>query len=370
MDLERPYRDAGVDYEPLDAFKRLAQQTAQPTAFHLARFGFGEIAESRGESAYLIETPWGFIAHVDEGLGTKNVVADDVYALAGKSFANRFAQDTVASIVNDLAAVGAAPVSMTMHLAAGDGAWFRDAARIADLVRGWRDACTLARCAWGGGETAILKDIVIPGRIVLAGSGIGIVRPKERLLAGSRIEVGDAIVLIGSTGVHANGLTLARSLAAKLPRGYATPLADGRTYGEALLDPSRIYAPLVEDCQEAGIELHYGVHLTGHGWRKLMRAVRPFTYRIERVPEPQPVFRLIQETARFDDATMYATFNMGAGFALMAPEQEVERIAEVARHLAMSALHAGTVEGGKGERVVRILPKGIVFDASSLCLRA
>ncbi len=229
--MSMTYAGTGVNYDAMDPFKRMAQLAARETAGNINRLSSGEFREfepSRGESAYLIEAAKSYFAHVEEGLGTKNLVADVMYALTGKSYYDQIAQCTVAMIVNDLVTLGALPLSVAMHLAVGTSDWFNDEKRSGDLVTGWKNACNLARCTWGGGETPTLKGVVVPEAVVLSGSAIGIVQPKERLIAGP-IQHGDAIVIIESSGIHANGLTLARKIADKLPEGYLTKLSDGRT---------------------------------------------------------------------------------------------------------------------------------------------
>lgn len=198
-----------------------------------------------------------------------------------------------------------------MHLAVGDSDWFNDKDRCLDLVVGWRNACNLARCTWGGGETPTLKGVVVPEAVVLSGSAIGIIKPKERLICGP-IQHGDAVVIIESSGIHANGLTLARKIADKLPEGYLTKLPDGRTYGETLLDPTYIYVDLVEDCLDAGVKIHYAVNVTGHGWRKLMRATQPFSYVIETLPTQLPIFDFLQKHGPVDDKEAYGNLNIRA----------------------------------------------------------
>ncbi len=118
---------------------------------------------------------------------------------------------------------------------------------------------------------------------------------------GEKICHGDMIVLLESSGIHANGLTLARKIAQKWATpdnpfaGYLKVLPTGRTYGEALLDPTHIYVGFVEDCLNDGIDIHYAVNVTGHGWRKFMRATQPFTYVIDKLPEQHSVLDFIQE---------------------------------------------------------------------------
>jgi len=362
------YAGAGVDYGALDPFKRRAQAAGRSTAAALARLGVSEVEMSRGESAYLIETQDAFFAHVEEGLGTKNLVADAMYRLrSDRTFYDHLAQDTVAMIVNDMITVGALPLAVAMHLGAGSSEWFRDQRRADDLVNGWRRACELARCAWGGGETPTLGGVVEPGAVVLAGSAIGIVRPKGRLIRGN-IQAGDAIVLFESSGIHANGLTLARAIADRLPDGYLTPLSDGRAYGEALLDSTHIYVGLLEDCLNGGVDIHYAVNITGHGWRKLMRLPAPFAYVVTNVPSPQPVFEFLQVQGNIEDAEAYGNFNMGAGFAIYVPEKDVATVLKAAENFPFGAMRAGHIETSATRKVI-ISPRGLEFSADSLAVR-
>jgi phosphoribosylformylglycinamidine cyclo-ligase len=253
-----------------------------------------------------------------------------------------------------------------MHLAVGTSDWFNDEKRTGDLVTGWKNACNLARCTWGGGETPTLKGVVVPEAVVLSGSAIGIVKPKERLIAGP-IQHGDAIVIIESSGIHANGLTLARMIADMLPRGYLTNLSDGRTYGETLLDPTHIYVGLVEDCLDAGVKIHYAVNITGHGWRKFMRATQSFTYLIDTLPTQLPIFDFLQKHGPVDDTEAYGNLNMGAGFALYVAEAQATQVIDVAKKLGLRAFVAGHIEAG--DKKVIIKPKGLEYAGETLAVR-
>lgn len=368
--MNMTYAGTGVNYDAMDPFKRMAQLAARETAGNIARLNGGEFREfeaSRGESAYLIEAAKSYFAHVEEGLGTKNLVADAMYAITGKSYYDQIAQDCVAMIVNDLVTLGALPLSVAMHLAVGVSDWFNDEKRTRDLVEGWKNACNLARCVWGGGETPTLKGVVVPEAVVLSGSAMGIVKPKERLIMGEKIQHGDAIVLIGSSGIHANGLTLARKIAEKLPHGYQTRLSDNRSYGETLLDPTHIYVGLVEDCLNRGVDIHYAVNVTGHGWRKLMRATQPFSYIIERLPKQLPIFDFLQKHGPVDDAEAYGNLNMGAGFALYVSESDALEVLKVVDDLKLDAWCAGHIESG--DKKVVIQPKGLEFAGETLAVR-
>src|ERR1044071_9984217 len=165
------YEASGVRYDQLDAFKRACQKAAKSTASALAARGYAEPATTRGESAYLIEAADHFLAHVEEGLGTKNLVADAVYRASGKCYYREIAIDTVATIVNDLITCGAMPISVAMHAAVGDSGWFADATRTNALVAGFAEACKISGAGWGGGETPTLGGVVAPDAIVLAGWG-------------------------------------------------------------------------------------------------------------------------------------------------------------------------------------------------------
>jgi len=362
------YKTAGVNYDVLDTFKRACQKLAGQTAGNLARHGLNEPDGIRGESCYILETPQAYIAHVEEALGTKVLVADAMYRLTGQSFYANVAIDNVSTIVNDLATSGALPVTVAMYAALGDADYLADARRAADLAEGFAEGCRQSGAAWAGGETQVLKGMVNPETVILGGSAMGMICPKNNYICGD-VRDGDAIVLVASSGVQTNGLTLCRALADRLERGYLTPISDGRPYGQALLDPSVIYVRLVEACQKAGIALHYAVHMTGHGWRKLMRSAASFVYKIETIATPQPVFDTIAAAAGLGPSEMYGTFNMGVGFALYVAAPDAPRVLAAARQTGYTAWLAGTVQAQNGRKAVEIGPLGIVYDEASLNIR-
>jgi phosphoribosylformylglycinamidine cyclo-ligase len=203
---------------------------------------------------------------------------------------------------------------------------------------------------------------------VLAGSAVGRITPKSNRIAGD-VRAGDAIVLLASTGVHTNGLTLCRAIAERLPDGYLTKISDGRTYGEALLDPSAIYVSFLAAAQQAGVKLQYAAHLTGHGWRKLMRLSEPFVYRMTDVGIVPPVFDFIRERGPVDLREMYATFNMGVGFAVYVDPKDASRCVEIAQSVGQRAWLGGTVVKDGARKAVEIEPLGIAFEGETLQVR-
>lgn len=364
------YEQSGVNYDSLDAFKRACQREAVTTIDALARHGLSEPAGVRGESAYLVETEHGYLAHVEEGLGTKNLVADAMLELTGKSFYRNVGIDTVATIVNDLITCGARPWSVAMHAAVGDGAWFDNAQRSADLAQGFAEGCRQANAVWGGGETPALKGMVDSKAIILAGSAVGRIAPKSLRITG-RVRDGDAIVVLASSGVQTNGLTLCRALADRLPDGYLTKLRDGRMYGEALLDPSVIYVRFVDACQKQNIDLHYAAHVTGHGWRKLMRLDEPFVYKLDKLRDPMlPIFDFLMEQGPVDVREAYATFNMGIGFAVYVSPTDVDACLKAASDNGYDGWLAGSVQKQGDRKAVEISPLGITFEGDTLKLRS
>lgn len=368
------YAGSGVNYKGLDQYKVAAQLAGKETSKNLDRLGFRALEWTRGESVFVIETPWAYIGQVIEGLGTKSLVAEAMREIAlkieecaGLSLFDKIGQSNVAVAVNDLITLGLAPLVYSQYLAVQNDDWFNDQRRCQDLINGTKKACDLAGCIWGGGETPALNGIILPGVSDLAGGTFGIIAPKTRIINPERICAGDAIVLVESSGIHDNGLTLARKIASMLPDGYLTKLSDGRMYGEALLDPTHIYVRLVLDAILAGVDIHYAVNITGHGWRKLMRARQPFRYIIEQMPTPRPVFQFMQEHGSITDYNMFHDLNMGAGFAFYTTYTDAVKIVEISRALGMRAFIAGSIQNG--EKQVIITQKNIVFKDGDMKLR-
>ncbi|MGD0453584.1 MAG: AIR synthase related protein [Solirubrobacteraceae bacterium] len=370
------YRAAGVDYDALDAGKRLAMAKALSTSPLLEGRGGRALDASRGEPAFVFELASQTLAFVVEGLGTKSIIARHVLEAQGIDRFADVAYDTVAAILNDLCCVGALPLVVNAYFATGASEWYLQRERSASLLEGWRRACADAGCVWGGGESPSLPGMLAEHDIELAGAAVGAVPAGRSAILGERLGPGDEIVLVASSGLHANGASLARLVAGRLPDGYATelpmeasppvhpPAAASVTLGEALLEPSIMYVPLVAALLEADVELTYLSHVTGHGLLKLMRPAKQLSYRIERLPAVPPVLSFLVEQADMDAQAAYSTFNMGTGYALYCSAGCGGRIVEIAHGLGLTALVGGRVE--EGPRQVVLEPVGVCFAGDRL----
>ncbi|MBI3887472.1 M24 family metallopeptidase [Candidatus Microgenomates bacterium] len=361
------YEQSGVNYEELDPAKTLAQKAGKETSKHLTNYGFEEMTATRGESAFVWKQKSTYMASVTESLGTKNLVADAMRKITGKTYYDVIGYDTIATALNDLTAVGAKPLVVTAFWAVGKSSWFNDLERTTDLVNGWKHACDDAQATWGGGESPSYNDIVNLDTIALGGSVVGIIPSKKRVLTDKRLKTGDRILLLKSTGINANGLSLTRAIAKKLPKGFGTKLPSGRLFGEAVLDKTNIYAKLIQDLLDAGIDLHYISNITGHGLRKLMRARGNFRYVVEKLFEPQEVFTFIQQQAGLSDYEIYETYNMGQDYAIFLPEKDVKKAQAIVKKNKFVSLDAGYIT--KGNKQVVIKPKDIVYKGETLQVR-
>ena len=361
------YKQSGVNYEILDPVKKLAQASAALTSKNLSDYGFHELTDTRGESALVWKQNNVYMASVIEGLGTKNLVADDVEKITGKNYYENIAQDTVATIINDLSTMGAKPLSIHALWAVGDNDFYKNNARIKSLVKGWKEACNLAGATWGGGETPTLKGVIEKNAIVLGGSATGIIKSKKRIISDKKLKSGDIIILIKSNGINANGISLARTIAKKLPKGYATKLKNGKMFGEEILKKSNVYAKLIQNLLDKNIDIHYIANITGHGLRKLMRARFDFTYVINKIFEPQEIFLFIQKHAGLSDYEIYGTYNMGQDFAIFVPKKEVQKTLDIIKKNKFKGIEAGFLEKGKKQVIVN--PKNIIYSGDRLDLR-
>ncbi len=318
------YAAAGVDYGTLDASKILAQKAARATAANLARHGAAEIEASRGESAYLVEVGGMLIASITECLGTKALVADAVRSFSGRSHYDTIAQDTIAMAVNDLVTVGATPLSSHAYWSAGSSAWFADQERMQDLVRGWQARVRRLRHGLGRRRDAGARR----RRRGRAHRSRGVVRrhrQRPRSIDARRAARARRCDRAARVERHPRERHQPRAQARRAAdrRLSHARSRDGRTFGEALLDPTVLYAPITEQLFAAGVRPHYAVNVTGHGWRKLMRHPAELRYVIRSVPPVPPVLEFLQAQGGMSARDAYGTFNMGAGFALFVARADV-----------------------------------------------
>jgi phosphoribosylformylglycinamidine cyclo-ligase len=351
---DQAYRDAGVDYAVLDAGKRLAVKAALATSAQIEKRGGKVIEASRGESAFVFQAGGQTLALVIEGLGTKSIIARAV-AEKGRNHFDAVAYDTVAAILNDLCCVGARPLVVNAYFSTGRPEWFANQEWYEQLIEGWFSACVDAGCTWGGGESPSLPELVAGEEIELAGSAVGLVPGEAEPVLGQRLEAGNEIVLVASSGLHANGSSLARMIAAKLERGYDTQLKSGEALGDALLRPSFMYAGLVDAILDAELPVTYMSHVTGHGFLKLMRPAHELTYRITRLLPVPEVLEFLVEKAEMSPKVAYSTFNMGSGFAIYCAAGAGARIVEAAEQKGLEAVVAGRVESGPRRVVIEPL---------------
>ncbi len=368
------YAKAGVNYDDVDPYKLMAQECAKQTSEVVGNplMLFVEDGTSRGESAFLMGYKGRYFATVIEGLGSKNLVADKMEELTGKCFYGPIAQDTIAMIVNDMITVNALPVVITQHIDMGNDDFFKKFPKKAKkLALGWRDACIDSGAVWGPGETAVLKGIIIPDTISLSGSAFGFLDPKNKIEE-SKICAGDVIVCVESSGIHANGLSLARKIAEGLPKGYLTNVYGGKFFGELLLKPTHIYVPFMKECMKRNVDPHYAVNVTGHGLRKFMRPNIPFQYVLDNVLQNvHPEFKFIQEHGNVSDEDMLGTFNMGVGFALYVSPNDAGEVIAAAKQCGLNAWIGGHVrEARDNKKEVIVMERSVTFSEESMTIRA
>ncbi|WP_255196013.1 phosphoribosylformylglycinamidine cyclo-ligase [Halorarius litoreus] len=290
------YAEAGVDIEESEA----------ATAALI-----GAVGEFEGDYAGLLDIGDRYLALATDGVGTKLLVAEALgdYSTVGI--------DCIAMNVNDLVAAGVTPVAFVDYLAVDEP----DETFAEQVGAGLRSGAEQADIHLIGGETAVMPEVV--KGLDLAGTCAGLAA-KDDVFSGAA-EAGDALVGWASSGIHSNGLTLARTAATR-EHEYTDPYPyDGyETVGEALLEPTRIYTDLLPHLHAA--ETHAAAHVTGGGWTNLSR-MGDYEYVVDD-PHPVPeVFDFVQEEGNVSDEEMYRTFNMGTGFVAGMPEADAKRIA-------------------------------------------
>jgi phosphoribosylformylglycinamidine cyclo-ligase len=314
------YAQAGVDVEAGDKAVALMRSAVEATQGPAVLGGIGGFAGlwrlAAGGREGLPSDP--VLAAASDGVGTKLLVAQalDRHDTVGV--------DLVAMVVDDVVVTGAEPLFVLDYLAVGRV----DPERVAAIVAGVAEGCRLARCALLGGETAEHPDAMAPDAYDLAGFAVGLVE-RDRLLGPDRVAGGDVLLGLAASGLHANGFSLARKVLARAGIGYERELPElGRPVGEALLIPTRIYAPHLVDLRAAGVELHALCHVTGGGLPGNLPRCLPsgLTARVDRGSwEPPPIFRLLAELGPVEDEELARATNLGVGMVAVLPPAEADR---------------------------------------------
>ena len=255
--------------------------------------------------------------------------------------------DCVAMCVNDIVCGGAAPMFFLDYIACGKN----HPARIADIVSGITEGCRQAECALVGGETAEMPGFYPVDEYDLAGFSVGIV-DEEKIIDGKKLAAGDVLVGLASSGVHSNGFSLVRKVLDVEHADLKTPREDlnGKSLGEALLAPTRIYVKAVKALLKAGVDVHAVSHITGGGFYENVPRMMTdgLTARIGLSTFPRlPIFDLIQKTGGIPERDMYNTFNMGIGMILALPAAQAGLALSVLKEAGETAYQIGEVVSGE-----------------------
>ena len=344
------YRDAGVDIdagnESVSLIKDSVRATYRPEVLgDLGGFGglFALRAQDYREPVLVSGT---------DGVGTKLRLAFLLHRH------DTIGQDAVAMCVNDILVQGAEPLFFLDYLAVGK----LEPTQVADVVSGVARACKESGCALIGGETAEMAGFYPVGEYDIAGFAVGVVE-RERLITSARVKAGDVLLGLPSSGVHSNGYSLVRKIVFEHKGFHGDEYMEelGRTIGEELLTPTRLYPqvclPLIRD-----FDLHGMVHITGGGFYENIPRALPEGMGAEvnaAAWEMPAVFRFLQEWGNVDWAEMYRTFNMGIGMVLIASEEEAARIEARLDAQHEAVFRIGRVTEGTHEATI----KGGVFDA-------
>ncbi|NMN97123.1 phosphoribosylformylglycinamidine cyclo-ligase [Antrihabitans stalactiti] len=336
------YAAAGVDIEAgdraVELFGPLAKKASRP-----------EVQGGLGGFAGLFALKSGYreplLAASTDGVGTKIAVAQamDRHDTVGL--------DLVAMVVDDLVVCGAEPLFLQDYIAVGRVV----PERVAELVGGIAEGCIRAGCALLGGETAEHPGLMADGDYDLSATGIGVVE-ADSVLGADRVRPGDVVIAMGSSGLHSNGYSLARKVLLEIDRMSLSSHVEefGRTLGEELLEPTKIYA---KDCLAliAETEVRTFAHVTGGGLANNLARVMPrgLVAELDRGTwNPAPVFKMIAQRGRVERAEMEKTFNMGVGMVAVVAPEDVDRALAIltARHIKCWTLGTVKKAGAKNEK--------------------
>jgi phosphoribosylformylglycinamidine cyclo-ligase len=325
----RTYAEAGVDVARVAIIQK-GIETALSRTFQTRKGKLGRVLGIRGHYAAVLEISrdYALALHTDN-VGTKVLVAE-----ACQKY-DTLGIDCVAMNVNDVICMGAEPLAMVDYLALEKP----NPRLVAEIMKGLQKGGREAGVAIVGGETAIVPDIV--RHFDLSGTVVGIVK-KNHIITGEQAEPGDAVLGLASTGIHSNGLTLAR-------KTLLVPKANPKIVRE-LLRPTRIYVKEISKLLKSNLEIHGLAHITGGAYSKLKRIGQRANvgFQLDNLPDPPWVFKTIQSKARVPTAEMYRTFNMGIGFLVVCPRQTVKQ----ARSLIPGLRQVGHVTSSREANVM------------------
>ena len=328
------YADSGVDVEAGERAVALMRASVERTNRSGVVAGFGGFAGLFDLSDYRhMNRP--ILATSTDGVGTKIAVARamDIHDTVGI--------DLVAMVVDDLVVCGAEPLFLTDYIATGSV----EPTRIASIVSGIAEGCVQAGCALVGGETAEHPGLMEPDEYDLAAAGTGIV-DADRLLGPDRVRAGDVVVALASSGLHSNGYSLARRVLIPDSIGLNRQVDElGRTVGEELLEPTRIYAQDVLAVIEA-TTVHAWSHITGGGIAANIARVLPqhLAAEIDRSTwQPPAVFDLIRTDGRVERLEMERTFNMGVGMVAVVPPDSADEVVRILARRDVASWVCGSV---------------------------
>ena len=339
------YAAAGVDvtagYEAVQRIKPMVESTYIPGVMGtLGGFGGMFAPDMAGMKKPVLVSG-------TDGVGTKLRLA----MLLNKH--DTIGIDCVAMCVNDIICGGASPLFFLDYIACGRN----DPARIAEIVAGIAEGCRQSECALVGGETAEHPGVMPDEDYDLAGFSVGIV-DEENIIDGKRLSTGDVLIGLGSTGVHSNGFSLVRKVLDVEHTDLTSPMEElgGRSLGETLLAPTRIYVKAVKALLKAGVDIHAISHITGGGFYENVPRMMTdgLTARIDLKTFPKlPIFDLIQRKGNIPERDMYNTFNMGLGMILALPAAQAEQALSLLTEAGEKAYLVGqVVEGNSGVELI------------------
>ena len=332
------YAAAGVDvtagYESVERIKPMVESTYIPGVMGtLGGFGGMFAPDVAGMKKPVLVSG-------TDGVGTKLRLAQ----LMDKH--DTIGIDCVAMCVNDIICGGAAPLFFLDYIACGKNA----PARIAEIVTGITEGCRQSECALVGGETAEHPGLMPDDDYDVAGFSVGIV-DEEKIIDGKRLAQGDILIGLASTGVHSNGFSLVRKVLDVEHADLTSPVDQlgGKSLGEALLTPTRIYVKAIKALLKAGIDIHAVSHITGGGFYenvpRMMTDGLTARIRLDSFPK-LPIFQLIQDKGNIPQRDMYNTFNMGIGMILALPDGQAQQALSVLADAGESAYAIGEVVAG------------------------